>query len=58
MIFAKVAHCQLRYLEQLMKERLRGMVLTLQKEHVTVDNGRCLENHSLMPFFYLEKLDN
>ena len=41
-----------------MKERLGGMVLTLQKEHVAVDNGRCLENHALMLSFYLEKLDN
>jgi len=32
MIFAKVAHCQLRYLEQQMKERLEGKVLTLQKD--------------------------
>jgi len=41
-----------------MKGRLGGMELTLQKENVAVDNGRCQESHVLMPYTYLEKLDN
>jgi hypothetical protein len=58
MIFVKVVHYQLRYKEQQMKGRLGDTVLTLQKEHVAVDNGRCPENHALMLSFSLGKSGN
>jgi hypothetical protein len=41
-----------------MKGRLGDTVLTLQKEHVAVDNGRCSKNRALMLSFSLEKLGN
>ena len=53
----KVVPCQLKYQEQQMKGRLGGIGLTLRKENVAVNNGRCQENHAIYLFVKVRQLN-